>query len=60
MDYIDEVVNGAMPTPEQQQSVMNSNGKLIPEMNSNIIGINALLQKLNELLEEQNREQGNV
>lgn len=49
-----------MLTPEQQESALNSSGELMPDMNANIVGINVLLQKLNELLEEQNQEQGNV
>ncbi|XP_023159905.2 uncharacterized protein LOC111592106 isoform X3 [Drosophila hydei] len=60
LDYINEVLNGAMLTPEQQESALNSSGELMPDMNANIVGINVLLQKLNELLEEQNQEQGNV
>ncbi|XP_030554081.1 uncharacterized protein LOC115758166 [Drosophila novamexicana] len=60
MDYINEVV-GEMPTQEQQEEeASKSDIRIMPDMNANIIGINALLQKLSELLEEQNYEQGNV
>ncbi|XP_064538294.1 uncharacterized protein LOC135428286 [Drosophila montana] len=58
MDYINEVV-GEMPTQEQQEEAAKSDIQIVPDMNANIIGINALLQQLSELLAEQTNEQGN-